>query len=178
VGKMIERHTRKLDQSQMQDAPLFRIRGVGPHFADSQRVAWTAAYINEGGNVVRDLRSRCDTDARINPAFIRPNPVTPDDEQGRLKAPKLAAGYAARRIPAAFRSGRVGAWARLWGRGVQEAAWRIGAAAVRHMPRQPWASGPISLARMPGRLVCCAHDRIGTRRRRAAASGGLAAPAE
>src|SRR6202012_1026715 len=33
------------------------IRGMGPHFVDSQGHAWTAAYINEGGNVVRDLRS-------------------------------------------------------------------------------------------------------------------------
>lgn len=57
VGKLIEQHTRKLDQTDVYAAPLFRIRGVGPHFVDSQGSAWTAAYINEGGNVVRDLRS-------------------------------------------------------------------------------------------------------------------------
>jgi Mn-containing catalase len=57
VGKLIEQHTSKLDQSNVYDAPLFRIRGMGPHFVDSQGQAWTAAYINEGGNVVRDLRA-------------------------------------------------------------------------------------------------------------------------
>jgi Mn-containing catalase len=57
VGKLIEQHTRKLDQTPVYDAPLFRMRGIGPHFLDSQGQAWTAAYINEGGNVVRDLRA-------------------------------------------------------------------------------------------------------------------------
>ncbi len=57
VGKLIEQHTSKLDQAPVYEAPLFRIRGMGPHFVDSQGSAWTAAYINEGGNVVRDLRA-------------------------------------------------------------------------------------------------------------------------
>src|SRR5580704_15173777 len=57
VGKLIERHTSKLDQEDVYAAPLFRVRGVGPHFVDSQGCAWTATYINEGGNVVRDLRA-------------------------------------------------------------------------------------------------------------------------
>ncbi len=57
VGKLIEQHTKKLDQTDVYATPLFRIRGMGPHFVDSQGSAWTAAYINEGGNVVRDLRA-------------------------------------------------------------------------------------------------------------------------
>lgn len=57
VGKLIEQHTRKLDQTDVYAAPLFRIRGVGPHFVDSHGSCWTSAYINEGGNVVRDLRA-------------------------------------------------------------------------------------------------------------------------
>jgi Mn-containing catalase len=57
VGKLIEQHTSKLDQEDVYAAPLFRVRGVGPHFVDSQGSAWCAAYINEGGNVVRDLRA-------------------------------------------------------------------------------------------------------------------------
>jgi Mn-containing catalase len=57
VGKLIEQHTQKLDQTDVYAAPLFRIRGMGPHFVDSQGQAWSAAYINEGGNVVRDLRA-------------------------------------------------------------------------------------------------------------------------
>jgi Mn-containing catalase len=57
VGKLIEQHTRKLDQTNVYAAPLFALRGIGPHFIDSQGAAWTASYINEGGNVVRDLRA-------------------------------------------------------------------------------------------------------------------------
>ena len=57
VGKMIELHTRNVDQTDAYASPLFRVRGVGPHFVDSQGSAWTASYINEGGNVVRDLRA-------------------------------------------------------------------------------------------------------------------------
>ena len=57
VGKLIEQHTRTLDQTGVYEAPLFRIRGVGPHFLNSAGSAWTADYINEGGNVVRDLRA-------------------------------------------------------------------------------------------------------------------------
>ncbi len=57
VGKLIEQHTSKVDQTGAYEAPLFHIRGMGPHFVDSQGSAWTASYINEGGNVVRDLRA-------------------------------------------------------------------------------------------------------------------------
>ena len=57
VGKLIAQHTSKLDQTSLHDAPLFKIKGGGPHFLDSQGSCWTAAYIQEGGNVVRDLRA-------------------------------------------------------------------------------------------------------------------------
>jgi Mn-containing catalase len=57
VGKLIALHTSKMDQTAVYDAPLFKIKGGGPHFLDSQGSCWTAAYINEGGNVVRDLRA-------------------------------------------------------------------------------------------------------------------------
>jgi len=57
VGKLIEQHTSKLDQTDVYAAPFFRVRGVGPHFVDSHGSAWTASYINEGANVVRDLRA-------------------------------------------------------------------------------------------------------------------------
>jgi len=63
VGKLIEQHTSTLDQTDVYAAPLFRVRGVGPHFVDSQGSAWTAAYINEGGNVVRDLRANIAAEA-------------------------------------------------------------------------------------------------------------------
>lgn len=57
VGKLITQHTAKLDQTKVYEAPLFKMKGIGPHFVDSQGSAWTATYINEGGNVVRDLRA-------------------------------------------------------------------------------------------------------------------------
>jgi Mn-containing catalase len=56
AGKLIAQHTSKLDQTSIHDAPLFKIKGGGPHFLDSQGSCWTGAYIQEGGNVVRDLR--------------------------------------------------------------------------------------------------------------------------
>jgi manganese catalase len=42
---------------------LFKIKGGGPHFLDSQGSCWTAAYIQEGGNVVRDLRANISAEA-------------------------------------------------------------------------------------------------------------------
>jgi Mn-containing catalase len=57
VGKLIEVHTKNVDQTEAFQSTLFAVRGVGPHFLDSQGSAWTAAYLNEGGDVVRDLRA-------------------------------------------------------------------------------------------------------------------------
>ncbi len=59
VGKLIEEHTREQKEvvSDLEMAPIFAIRGRGPHLVDEGGVAWTAAYINEGGDVVRDLRA-------------------------------------------------------------------------------------------------------------------------
>ena len=36
VGKLIAQHTSKMDQTAVYDAPLFKIKGGGPHFLDSQ----------------------------------------------------------------------------------------------------------------------------------------------
>jgi Mn-containing catalase len=63
VGKMIAQHTAKLDQTEVYEAPLFKMKGGGPHFLDSQGSCWTAAYIQEGGNVVRDLRADISAEA-------------------------------------------------------------------------------------------------------------------
>ena len=57
VGRLIEMHTKNVDQTEAYKSTLFAVRGVGPHLLDSQGQAWTAAYINEGGDVVRDLRA-------------------------------------------------------------------------------------------------------------------------
>jgi Mn-containing catalase len=63
VGKLIAQHTSKMDQTDVYAAPLFAMKGVGPHFIDSCGSAWTASYINEGGNVVRDLRANIAAEA-------------------------------------------------------------------------------------------------------------------
>ncbi len=63
VGKLIAQHTSRIDQTGVYDAPLFKLKGGGPHFLDSQGSCWTAAYINEGGNVVRDLRANIAAEA-------------------------------------------------------------------------------------------------------------------
>jgi Mn-containing catalase len=63
VGKLISQHTSKMEQTSVYDAPLFKVKGGGPHFLDSQGSCWTAAYINEGGNVVRDLRANIASEA-------------------------------------------------------------------------------------------------------------------
>jgi Mn-containing catalase len=57
VGRMIEQHTEKGDKDKAYKSTLFAVRGIGPHLVDSQGQAWTSAYVNEGGNVVRDLRA-------------------------------------------------------------------------------------------------------------------------
>jgi Mn-containing catalase len=39
------------------------MKGMGPHFVDGRGQAWTASYIQEGGNVVRDLRANISAEA-------------------------------------------------------------------------------------------------------------------
>jgi len=63
VGKLIAQHTSKIDQTAVYNAPLFKLKGGGPHFLDSQGSWWTAAYIQEGGNVVRVLCAHISAEA-------------------------------------------------------------------------------------------------------------------
>ncbi len=63
VGKLIEGHTKNVDQTDAYKSTLFAVRGMGPHFLDSQGVAWSATYLNEGGDVVRDLRANIAAEA-------------------------------------------------------------------------------------------------------------------
>lgn len=63
VGKLIEVHTKNVDQTEAYKSTLFAVRGMGPHFLDSQGNAWTASYLNEGGDVVRDLRANIAAEA-------------------------------------------------------------------------------------------------------------------
>jgi Mn-containing catalase len=65
VGKLIEQHTRGVDKldGEAHRSQLFALRGKGPHFVDDSGVSWTASYINEGGDVVRDLRANIASEA-------------------------------------------------------------------------------------------------------------------
>jgi Mn-containing catalase len=63
VGKLIESHTKNVDQTEAFNSTLFAVRGMGPHFLDSQGNTWTASYLNEGGDVVRDLRANIAAEA-------------------------------------------------------------------------------------------------------------------
>jgi len=65
VGKLIEQHTRDSQrlEADAHGSPLFALRGRGPHFVDDAGVSWTASYINEGGDVVRDLRANIASEA-------------------------------------------------------------------------------------------------------------------
>jgi Mn-containing catalase len=79
VGRLIEAHTRRTDQTDAYKSTLFAVRGVGPHFLDSQGVAWTAAYLNEGGDVVRDLRADIAAEAGARQTYEALMNLSPDE---------------------------------------------------------------------------------------------------
>lgn len=80
VGRLIENHTRNVDQTQAFQSTLFAVRGKGPHFLDSQGQAWTAAYLNEGGDVVRDLRADIAAEAGARQTYEQLILVAPDQQ--------------------------------------------------------------------------------------------------
>lgn len=79
VGKLIEAHTKNVDQTEAYKSSLFAVRGMGPHFLDSQGSAWTAAYINEGGDVVRDLRADIAAEAGARQTYEELIKLAPDE---------------------------------------------------------------------------------------------------
>lgn len=78
VGKLIEVHTKNVDQTEAYKSTLFAVRGMGPHFLDSQGSAWTAAYLNEGGDVVRDLRANIAAEAGARQTYESLIQLSPD----------------------------------------------------------------------------------------------------
>ena len=78
VGKLIEMHTKNVDQTEAYKSTLFAVRGVGPHLLDSQGQAWTAAYVNEGGDVVRDLRADIGAEAGARQTYEELIKLAPD----------------------------------------------------------------------------------------------------
>lgn len=79
VGKLIEAHTKGVDQSEAYRSTLFALRGMGPHFLDSQGASWTAAYINEGGDIVRDLRANIGAEAGARQTYEELIKLAPDE---------------------------------------------------------------------------------------------------
>ncbi len=79
VGKMIEAHTKNVDQTEAYKSTLFAVRGMGPHFLDSQGSAWTATYLNEGGDVVRDLRANIGAEAGARQTYEALIKIAPDE---------------------------------------------------------------------------------------------------
>ncbi|MBW4474900.1 MAG: manganese catalase family protein [Stenomitos rutilans HA7619-LM2] len=79
VGRMIEAHTKNVDQTDAFQSTLFAVRGMGPHFLDSQGSAWTAAYLNEGGDVVRDLRADIAAEAGARQTYEALIKLCPDE---------------------------------------------------------------------------------------------------
>ncbi|WP_427159359.1 manganese catalase family protein [Aliinostoc sp. HNIBRCY26] len=78
VGKLIEAHTKNVDQTDVYKSTLFAVRGIGPHFLDSQGNAWTANYLNEGGDVVRDLRANVAAEAGARQTYEELIKLCPD----------------------------------------------------------------------------------------------------
>jgi Mn-containing catalase len=78
VGKLIEVHTKNVDQTEAYKSTLFAVRGVGPHLLDSQGQAWTGAYVNEGGDVVRDLRANIGAEAGARQTYEALIKLAPD----------------------------------------------------------------------------------------------------
>lgn len=79
VGKLIEAHTKGVDQTDAYKSTLFAVRGMGPHFLDSQGSSWTANYINEGGDIVRDLRANIGAEAGARQTYEELIKLAPDE---------------------------------------------------------------------------------------------------
>ncbi|MEC4983121.1 MAG: manganese catalase family protein [Oscillatoria sp. PMC 1068.18] len=79
IGKLIENHTKNVDQTVAFQSTLFAVRGYGPHFLDSQGNAWTASYLNEGGDPVRDLRANIAAEAGARQTYEQLIKLAPDE---------------------------------------------------------------------------------------------------
>lgn len=80
IGRLIECHTKEVDQTEAFKSTLFAVRGPGPHFLDSQGNAWTASYLNEGGHVVRDLRANIAAEAGARQTYESLIKMAPDTQ--------------------------------------------------------------------------------------------------
>jgi Mn-containing catalase len=92
IAMLIEQHTKRASQD-AQDAAykstLFSVRGHGPHLVDSKGTFWDARYVNEGGDVVRDLRADIAAEAGALTTYETLMKLTNDE--GSLKALRFLA---------------------------------------------------------------------------------------
>lgn len=92
IAMMIEQHTMKASQD-MQDkayrSTLFAVRGPGPHLVDSKGTFWDARYVNEGGDVTRDLRADVSAEAGALATYEALLKLT--DDEGTRKALRFLA---------------------------------------------------------------------------------------
>ena len=79
VGSLIEQHTSGESKVKAEESQLFALRGRGPHFLDSFGSAWNASYINEGGDVVRDLRANLAAEAGARQTYQSLIKCAPDE---------------------------------------------------------------------------------------------------
>jgi Mn-containing catalase len=79
IGQLIESHTKNVDQTDAYKSTLFAVRGMGPHLLDSQGNAWSATYVNEGGDVVRDLRADIAAEAGARQTYEALIKLAPDE---------------------------------------------------------------------------------------------------
>lgn len=84
VGMLIQQHSAGAVEEQAWRSTLFAVRGMGPHLLDSCGNAWTAAYVDEGGNVVRDLRADIGAEAGARQTYEALMKMAPDE--GTLRA--------------------------------------------------------------------------------------------
>jgi Mn-containing catalase len=86
VGMLIEQHTKRAGAN-AQDAAykstLFSMRGKGPHFLNSEGAAWSADYINEGGDPARDLRANIAAEAGALQTYESLLAISPDEGTAR-----------------------------------------------------------------------------------------------
>lgn len=79
VAHLIEAHTKGSQQAQAYQSTLFSVRGKGPHFLDSEGVEWSAKYLNEGADPVRDLRADIAAEGGALATYEALIPKAPDD---------------------------------------------------------------------------------------------------
>lgn len=84
VGAIIQQHSSGAVEEKAWRSTLFAVRGMGPHLLDSCGNAWTAAYVDEGGNVVRDLRANIGAEAGARQTYEALMKMAPDE--GTLRA--------------------------------------------------------------------------------------------